>query len=84
MTVQAETLATLTRIFREVFRNPEIALDAQSTGQSIAGFDSFKFVEIILALEREYGIELEGPEIDDVRNVGDLARVVETKRAEVA
>ena len=72
---------TLAGIMRRTFRRPDMDVDAAATSQTLAGWDSFKYVEIIVALEQAYGIELDGPEIDDVRNVGDLARLVESKKA---
>ncbi len=76
-----QVMHTLTAILRATFRKPDMAVDAAATSQTLAGWDSFKYVEIIVALEDAYGIALDGPEIDDVRNVGDLARLVAAKAA---
>ena len=76
-----QIMHTLTGIMRRTFRKPDMQVDARATSQTLDGWDSFRYVEIIVALEQEYGIELDGPEIDDVRNVGDLARLVESKKA---
>ena len=43
------------------------------------GWDSFRYVEVIVELETTYGIELDGPEIDDVHTVGDLVILVQHK-----
>ncbi len=75
----AQILETLAGIMRQVFRRPDMVVDATATSQTLAGWDSFRYVEIIVALEAAYGIELDGPEIDEVRNVGDLCRLVQRK-----
>ena len=76
-----QIMRTLAGIMRRTFRRPDMEVDAHATSQTLDGWDSFKYVEIIVALEEEYGIELDGPEIDEVRNVGELARLVESKKA---
>ncbi len=52
MTSRDAILETLTRIFRDVFRNETIELHAGSTPDTIAGWDSFKYVSVIVALEK--------------------------------
>ena len=73
---EAEVYAELTRLFRQVFRNETIVLDAGSNAATIAGWDSFKFVEIIVTIEGLYDIEIDALELDELENVGDLVGVV--------
>ena len=49
---EAEIYVELTRLFRQVFRNETIESNAASTAETINGWDSFKFVEIIVTIER--------------------------------
>ncbi len=72
---------TLTGIFQRVFGQGQDPVTAESTSHTIAGWDSFKYVQVLVELEIAYGIELDGPEIDDVNDVGDLVRLIETKTA---
>ncbi len=76
-----EVYATLSAIFARVFGREQGALEAGATSQTIAGWDSFKYVEVIVELETIYGIELDGPEIDEVHSVGDLVELVRQKAA---
>jgi acyl carrier protein len=73
---EAEVYAELTGLFRQVFRNPAIELSAASTPETIAGWDSFKYVEIIVTLESMHDIEIDALELDEMESVGDLVRVV--------
>ncbi len=43
------------------------------------GWDSFKQIEIIVADEERFGIQLNTREIDSLKNVGELARVISLK-----
>ncbi len=56
-----------------------LTLDTESTALTIAGWDSFKYVQVILEMETQYGIELDGPDIDDVANFGDLVALITRK-----
>jgi acyl carrier protein len=51
------------------------------TAKDVAGWDSFKQIEIILAVEEKYGVKFRTRELDSLHNVGDLARVVLDKTA---
>ena len=84
MTTFDAAFATLTGIVRRTLANPDLDLDPLSTSRSIVGWNSFKYVEIILELETEYDITLDGQDIDEVRNIGDLAELVVMKTAATA
>jgi acyl carrier protein len=68
----------LTEIFRDVFMR-DIALRPELTAKDVQGWDSFKQIEIIVALEERYGIKFHTKELDALNNVGDLARVLAQK-----
>jgi acyl carrier protein len=70
---------TLTQIFRDTFKDPRISLMLDSTPDTIAGWDSFKYVLVLMAIESTFKIEMDGPELDHVQNVGDLIKLISTK-----
>jgi len=47
----------------------------------VEGWDSFKQIEIILAAEARFGIKMSTRELDSLRRVEDLARLVAAKAA---
>jgi len=71
-----EVYDQLTDIFRDVFMRDDLALTPELTAKDVPGWDSFKQIEIIIALEEKYGIKFHTRELDSLHNVGDLARVV--------
>jgi acyl carrier protein len=73
----------LTEIFRTVFNRDDLTLTPALTAKNVPGWDSFKQIEIILAVEELYGIELNSNEIDSLGTVGDLISVL-TQRANMA
>jgi acyl carrier protein len=70
-----EIYAALHAIFAEVFGR-EIILSPGLSARDVAGWDSFKQIDIIMAVEARFAVEFTTAELDGLRNVGDLARVV--------
>lgn len=64
----------------------ELALDRDrvsltTTLASLAGLDSVKLLRIVAALETEYGISLDDDRLYDLKEVRDVAALVEEERA---
>lgn len=75
---EAAIYETLTEVFRDVFMR-EVELRPELTAKDVTGWDSFKQIEIIVALEERYGIKFHTRELDSLHNVADLARVLSGK-----
>lgn len=76
---EAEINSGLTEIFRDVFMRDDMVLTPALTAKDVEGWDSFKQIEIILATEARFGMKFSTRELDSLRNVGDLVRVVASK-----
>jgi acyl carrier protein len=76
---ETEIYAALGEIFRDVFLKDDIELRPELSAKDVAGWDSFKQIDIILAVEEKYGIKLNTRELDSLNNVGDLVRVITAK-----
>ncbi|MCO6417782.1 acyl carrier protein [Siccirubricoccus sp. KC 17139] len=81
MAEESEIYDTLTGIFRDVFLRDDIVLTPTLAAGDVEGWDSFKQIEIILAVETHYGISFRTKELDAMENVGDLVRLVAAKTA---
>ena len=55
-------------------------LNEGSNPDNVAGWDSLRFLEFIMRLERRFDFRLDPREIMMVNNLGDLIQVVEDKR----
>ena len=71
--------SALHRIIERVFKQKTGLISPRDTSQDIAGWDSFQYVEVIVELEATYGIEMEGPDLDEVHTIGDLLTLVRKK-----
>ena len=79
MPTQVEIYHDLTEIFADVFMRDDIVLSPALTAKDVKGWDSFKQIEIIMASEEKWGIKFNTRELDALRTVGDLAKMIETK-----
>jgi acyl carrier protein len=70
---------TLTTIFRDVFLRDDFNLAPALSAKDVADWDSFKQIEIIIAVEERFGIKFRTREMDSLNNVGDLARLIAEK-----
>ncbi|SFL17398.1 acyl carrier protein [Methylorubrum salsuginis] len=73
--------ARLTDIFREVFDDPALVLRPEMTARDVAGWDSGRMVDILMATEEAFGITFTTREVDALARVGDLAETVARKLA---
>ncbi|TWB13042.1 acyl carrier protein [Nitrospirillum amazonense] len=73
--------AALMPIFEDVFMRDDIVLAPELSAKDVAGWDSFKQIEIIIAVESQFGFKFHTRELDSLRNVGDLVRVVREKNS---
>lgn len=73
------TLDTLTQVFRQVFDDPSIALTPTTTADEVEGWDSLSHINLIMAVENRFKIRFNQKEVSSFKNVGDLARCVESK-----
>ncbi len=76
MPTEAKITSALTEIFRDVFGRDDMELTPALSAKDVEGWDSFKQIEIIIATEERFGIKMTTRELDSLRNVGDLMRVV--------
>jgi acyl carrier protein len=76
---EADIYATLTEIFRDVFLQNDLTITPEMTAKDVTGWDSFKQIEIILAVESQYDIKFNTKELDSLQSAGDLARIIAAK-----
>lgn len=76
---EGEIYAALEDIFHDVFMQDDIKLSPQMTAKDVSGWDSFKQIEIIIAVESQYHIKFSTKELDSLLSVGDLVRVIASK-----
>jgi len=69
----------LTAVFRDVFDDESIVIGADTTANDIDGWDSQAHVTLVVATEVRFGIRFRTAELEQLHNVGDFVRLIETK-----
>ena len=69
----------LTSVFRDVFQDENLNIDAAITAEDVSGWDSTANVNLILAIDMKFGIVFHTSEVDEMQTVGDLADAIERK-----
>ena len=82
MTATAPTTERMSRIFRDVFDDESIVVRDDMTSADIEAWDSLSHINLIYALEKEFGIVFTiGEAGSALRNVGELRALIEKKTA---
>jgi len=74
-----EVYTFLKQVFKDVFGRDDIILSPELTAADVVGWDSFRQVEITLALEERFKIRIRTKELSSLQNVGDLVSLVVQK-----
>jgi acyl carrier protein len=76
---EAEIYSALSDIFGQVFKRRDIALRPDLTAADVPGWDSFRHIDIIMAAEERFRIILDTQDIDGMKNLGDLVKIVSAR-----
>ena len=66
-------------VFRRVLAQPALMLRRDHSDLDINGWDSLSHVQIIVGIEREFGLTLRAGDVIGVRNVGELCDAVRAR-----
>ncbi len=72
---------TLRKIVTRVTRKPETAFSPETTFEDLDA-DSLDIVQVLVALEDTYDIEIQDEELQEIKNMGDFIAYVERKIGE--
>jgi acyl carrier protein len=67
-------------IAADVFHLDSAALNADSSPETIEAWDSVQNLNLVLALEQEFGFEFAPEEMDQMKTIGQIATVAAAKR----
>ena len=71
-----EIYEQLTEIIRDVLMDFDLVLRPDLTAKEVDGWNSYKMIEIIVAVESQFGLKVKSKELDDLENVGDLVALI--------
>jgi acyl carrier protein len=72
----------LKAIFEDVFDlDEDVALGADTTADDVDGWDSLNHIRMIMAVQKKFDIKLSTKEVSELKKLGDLVQLIETKTA---
>ena len=78
-----ELLPAVQEVIRRVFCDDELAVTPETSAEDVEGWDSLMHINVIIAVEKEFGVRFATAEIsrlkEDGRNVGDFLQLIERK-----
>jgi acyl carrier protein len=76
-----EIYAALNDVFRQVLEDDSIELTPETTADDVDGWDSMNHIFIVVELEKRFGVKFQAAEMEELKNVGELATLVTQKVA---
>jgi acyl carrier protein len=76
---EPELYAGLNEIFRQVLDDETIDLKPSMTAEDVDGWDSMNHIFIVVEIEKRFGIKFQAAEMEELKDVGELAALVRQK-----
>lgn len=74
-----ETFDQLNSVFCRVFDDNEIKISSETTANDIDGWDSLSHINLVVAIEKHFGIKFKSSEIMKWKNVGQMRESIKEK-----
>ena len=66
-------------IFADVLDRPDLVVTNESSPLNVDGWDSLAHINLLVAIEKRYKIRFSLDELEDLKNVGDIANLIGLK-----
>lgn len=73
----ASTLEQVRNVASDIFGIPANKISAESSPETIENWDSMQHLNLVLAVEEKFGVQLEPEDIEQMKNIGAVAALVE-------
>ena len=71
-----EIIPRLNSVFRDVFGDSSISVTPATTSADIEDWDSLEHINLVSAVESEFGIRFKMREVSGMKNVGDMINII--------
>jgi acyl carrier protein len=84
MTAEDRVLARVRGVIAKVFGDDDVVVESSTTAADVDGWDSVSNIEVLVALEREFGIRFNTGEMATLANVGQLVTLIADRLRQAA
>lgn len=71
-----EVFEKLNQVFQDVFDDDGIQVDDNTTSGDIEDWDSLEHINLIVAVEKKFGMKFNMGEVTTMKNVGEMADII--------
>lgn len=76
MMTREEVFENLNEVFRDVFDDESIIVDEKTTSEDIEEWDSLEHINLVAAVEQEFGMKFTMGQVVTMKNVGEMADII--------
>jgi len=69
-------LQSINAIVSDILRLPDLVMEEATTAGDVPGWDSLTHIQIIIEIERHYGIRFTSTEVAQLENAGSLVDLI--------
>lgn len=73
---RTEVYEKLNKVFRDVFDDDEITVHDGTTAEDIEDWDSLAHIDLVVAVEDEFGIHFNMGEVNSMKDVGEMVDII--------
>lgn len=77
--IEDTIIDALTPVFQDVLDAPGLRLTAGTSASDVPGWDSVAHITLVVAIEQRFGMRFNTAELEELRNVSDLVRLIAQK-----
>ena len=71
-----EVMGLLYPIFRDVFDDDELIIEANTTANDIDGWDSLTHIRLVITIEKAFDLRFTAAEVSELENVGEMVELI--------
>ena len=75
-------LEKLNEIFRDIFEDDSLVITETTTANDVEDWDSIEHINLIDAVEKEFGMKFKMQEVSGMKNVGEMVQIIAERCAE--
>lgn len=75
-------LERVQEIFKDVFDQRDLVIGRASSAATVDGWDSLTHINLVVAVEQEFGVRFALGELQELKNVGDMIDLIIRKAGE--
>ena len=71
-----EVYERLNKVFQDIFDDDSITVNENTTSNDIEDWDSLEHINLVVAIEQEFGMKFNMNEVTTMKNVGEMVDII--------